>query len=76
MGKEMSCSICGGAMETMHYAIRDMKPTESYIQWLWRHVVTLFTVGLTSRKFATILPVCETCVRDRLSHNIVKDGQK
>jgi hypothetical protein len=64
------CSICDIKIGDMHYAIRDMKPTETYFEWLWRHVVTLFTFGLNSRKHATILPVCDVCARGRLAYNI------
>ncbi len=54
----------------MHYAIRDMKATETYFEWLGRHVLRLFAYGLKSRKHAVILPVCDTCAQGRLAYNI------
>ena len=67
---EERCSICGARTWKIRYAIRDMKPTETYFGWLWRHIVGLLTFGLNSRKHAVILPVCEVCVEDRLAYNI------
>lgn len=60
---ETRCTLCAGPIEQIHFAIRDMKPTETGPQWFWRHIVGLFTVGFVRRKFATILPVCEPCVK-------------
>jgi hypothetical protein len=66
----MNCSICKGEMGEMHYAIRDMKPNETYFEWLGRHVVCLFAFGLKSRKHATIIPVCDECAQGHLACNI------
>jgi hypothetical protein len=70
------CSICGVRIGDIHYAIRDMKPTETYFEWLWRHVVRLFAFGLKSRKHAVILPVCDDCATMRLAHNLAGASKK
>ena len=44
----------------MKYAIRDWKP-ETYIQWVIRHIKSLLYYGLSNRKRAIVLPVCEEC---------------
>ncbi len=67
---ENSCVICSRPIDAIHYAIRDMKPHETYGEWLWRHIVRVLTFGLKSRKYATILPVCDGCTEMRLASNI------
>jgi len=66
----MTCVICQCEVLKMHFAIRDMKVHESYIGWLWRHVHCILAFGLTSRKHAVILPVCDGCAKLRLEYNI------
>jgi hypothetical protein len=66
----MRCSICNVEIGDMRYAIRDMKPTETYLKWLWRHIVCLVTFGFKSRKHAIILPACTSCTGQRLAYNI------
>lgn len=68
--KKISCGICNAKMDEMHYAIRDMKATESYGEWLLRHIACLLTFGQKSRKHAIIIPVCGNCTNTRLSYNI------
>ncbi len=67
---EDRCAICNTKVEAINYAIRDMRPTETYLEWLWRHVVCVATFGLKSRKHAVILPVCQDCTKMRLAYNI------
>jgi len=61
----ITCGICYHDIRVVRYAIRDMTPNETAWAWWWRHVMGFFTVGLVRRKFATIIPICESCVEIR-----------
>jgi|GEM_PF-4262605 len=75
MEKSWFCSICENKIDVIHYAIRDMKPSESCTEWFWRHFVGAVTIGLKRRKHAVIIPVCDSCAKARLTNNMAGSEQ-
>lgn len=70
--KVWPCSICVSTITgRINYAIRDVVPNETSSQWFWRHVIGFFTIGIKRKKHAFILPVCDSCVRERLHNNMM-----
>lgn len=61
------CVLCGMPITTQKWAIRSYSGTETYPQWIWRHMKYVFTFGW-AKYIPFYLPVCEKCV-GRLSHD-------
>ena len=65
----MKCCLCGNEITKVHWAIRDYQH-ETYFQWVWRHVKTLFKIR--GHKQDDSLPVCDMCrVRAKLEYGEV-----
>jgi len=58
----MKCYLCQANITKMEYAIRDMVPEETYKQWVIRHIKSFLYYGFAGRKFATIMPICTSCI--------------
>jgi len=57
-----NCGICRKLIATYRFVIRDDQP-ETKFQWWWRHVKGILTFKIWGRrKFAVIIPVCDSCI--------------
>lgn len=66
----MGCCICGKDINDVHWAIRDYDD-ETYLQWVWRHIKTLFK--MRSHRYKHILPVCDNCYEMLRSSQLMID---